>query len=170
MTDILVTYLADSPVSAVLASLALLGFLVVGAWLSIIDVRSHLLPNRIIFPAYPSAGLLLGLAALLAGDGARVLTMIGGAVVLWLAYFLLRVLYPAGMGFGDVKLAGLLGLDLGFVGWSHLWWGTIAAFGLGAFWGVVLIASRRGTLTSAMPFGPFMIAGAALVMGLPSLG
>ncbi|MBG6180318.1 prepilin peptidase [Arthrobacter sp. CAN_A1] len=170
MTDILATYLAESRVSAVLAVLALLGFLVVGARLSIIDVRSHLLPNRIIFPAYPSAGLLLGLAGLLAGDGARVLTMIGGAVVLWLAYFLLRVLYPAGMGFGDVKLAGLLGLYLGFVGWSHLLWGTIAAFGLGALWGVVLIASRRGTLTSAMPFGPFMIAGTALAMGLPSLG
>ncbi|MHA7277290.1 prepilin peptidase [Arthrobacter sp. Hz1] len=170
MTDILVRYLADSPVAAVLVVLALAAFGVAGVWLGVIDIRSHLLPNRIIFPAYPVAGLLLGVAALLAGDGARVLTMIGGAVVLWLAYFLVRALYPAGMGFGDVKLAGLLGLYLGFVGWSQLLWATIAAFGLGALWGLILIGSRRGTLTSAIPFGPVMIAGAALGMALPSLG
>lgn len=170
MTDIFVRYLAESPVAAVLVALALVGFGVFGGRLSVIDIRSHLLPNRIIFPAYPVAGLLLGVAALLAGDGARVLTMVGGAVVLWLAYFLLRVLYPAGMGFGDVKLAGLLGLYLGFAGWSHLLWGTLAAFGLGALWGLVLIGSRRGSLTTAIPFGPFMIAGAALALAAPSLG
>ncbi|MHA7155945.1 prepilin peptidase [Arthrobacter sp. TMN-50] len=170
MTDIFVRNLADSPAAAALLALALVVFGVVGVWLSVIDARSHLLPNRIILPAYPIAGLLLGVAALLAGEGARVITMAGGSVVLWLAYFLLRLVYPAGMGFGDVKLAGLLGLYLGFVGWSQLLWATIAAFGFGALWGLVLMVLRRGTLKSVIAFGPFMIAGAALAMTMPSLG
>ena len=170
MTDVVAGYLREGPVAGILLVLALAVFAVVGVRLSVVDVRSHLLPNRILFPAYPLAGVLLGAAALLAGEPARVLTMIGGAAALWLAYFLLRVLYPAGMGFGDVKLAGWLGLYLGFVGWGQLLWGTFAAFGLGALCGLVLIVSRRGTLKSAIPFGPFMIAGAALALAVPSLG
>ncbi|WP_026551476.1 A24 family peptidase [Arthrobacter sp. H20] len=170
MTDVLLRYFQDNLVGAVLVALALAVFVVVGAWLSVIDLRSHLLPNRIIFPAYPVAAVLLGLGALLAGEGERILSMGGGAAVLWLAYFVLRVIYPAGMGFGDVKLAALLGLYLGFAGWSHLLWGTFAAFALGSCWGLVLIVGRRGTLKSAIPFGPFMVAGAALVLALPSLG
>ncbi|MHA7142009.1 A24 family peptidase [Arthrobacter sp. Bz4] len=170
MTDILAGYFQDRPVAGLLLGLALVVFGVVGVRLSVVDFRSHLLPNRIVFPAYPLTGVLLGSAALLASDAGRTLTMVGGAAVLWLAYFLLRVVYPAGMGFGDVKLAGWLGLYLGFVGWGQLLWGTFAAFGLGALWGLVLILSRRGTLKSAIPFGPFMIAGAALVLAVPSLG
>lgn len=170
MTEILARYASGSPAAAVALALAVGVLLVVGLRLAVVDIRTHRLPNRIIFPTYPVAAALLGAGALIAGEPSRVLSMLVGAALLWLVYFTLRIIYPAGMGFGDVKLAGVLGLYLGFAGWGYLLWGTCAAFCLGGLWGLALIATRRGTLKSAIPFGPFMIGGAVLVLAVPSLG
>jgi leader peptidase (prepilin peptidase)/N-methyltransferase len=68
------------------------------------------------------------------------------------------------MGFGDVKLAGVLGMYLGFLGWGHVFAGTFAAFIFGGLWSLGLLVARRGTLQSAIPFGPFMLAGTAAAM------
>jgi leader peptidase (prepilin peptidase) / N-methyltransferase len=144
--------------------------LVIGARLSWIDLRTHRLPNRIVFPAYAVAGLLLGTAALAGDQPGRLLGLAAGGAVLWLFYFVIRFAYPAGMGFGDVKLAGVLGLYLGYVDWVLLLWGTFAAFLLGGLYGVALIVLRRVGLKSAIPFGPFMIAGALLALALPASG
>ncbi|NQD88745.1 prepilin peptidase [Paenarthrobacter sp. CM16] len=167
-----------SPLGFWLVMAACLYFLVMAVQLTVIDVRSHLLPNRIVFPSYAVAGVLLVAASLLAFfadvgpehhlsadlfavPGLRVLA---GGAVLWLFYFVLRLIHPPGMGFGDVKLAGVLGLYLGYLGWSHVFAGTFAAFILGGLWSLALLATRRGTLRSAIPFGPFMLAGAAAAM------
>ena len=93
--------------------------------------------------------------------GVPALRIVAGGAVLWLFYFVLRLVYPPGMGFGDVKLAGVLGMYLGYLGWPHVFAGTFAAFLLGGMWSIGLLALRRGTLKSAIPFGPFMLAGAA---------
>jgi leader peptidase (prepilin peptidase) / N-methyltransferase len=153
-------------------------FAVVAVRLTVIDIRHHLLPNRIVFPSYGVAGALL-LAAVLAlavGDpsgvpdgvarlfGVPALRIVAGGAVLWLFYFVLRAVYPPGMGFGDVKLAGVLGLYLGYLGWTHVFAGTFAAFLLGGLWSIGVLALRRGSLKSAIPFGPFMLAGAAAAM------
>lgn len=156
--------------------------------LTVIDVRHHLLPNRIVFPSYAIAGgLLLGaaIAVTLAGGaaanlstgtagsvpdggasflGVPALGIVAGGAVLWVFYFILRLVYPPGMGFGDVKLAGVLGLYLGYLGWAHVFAGTFAAFLFGGLWSVGVLAARRGTLKSSIPFGPFMLAGAAAAM------
>ena len=71
-------------------------------------------------------------------------------------------------GFGDVKLAGVLGMYLGYLSWGHLFAGTFLAFLLGGLWSLALLAARRGTLKSSIPFGPFMLAGAAAAMLLPA--
>ena len=157
-------------------------FAVMAVRLTVIDIRHHLLPNRIVFPSYAVAGVLLlgavaslvmtvpgsgglpGAAAQLFGVPA--LRILAGGAVLWLFYFVLRLVYPPGMGFGDVKLAGVLGMYLGYLGWTHVFAGTFAAFLLGGVWSIVLLASRRGTLKSAIPFGPFMLAGAAAAMAV----
>ena len=68
------------------------------------------------------------------------------------------------MGFGDVKLAGVLGIYLGFWAGSMFSWAWRAGFVAGGLWGVALIASRRGTAKSAIPFGPAMLAGALAAM------
>ena len=160
-------------------------FLVMAARLAIIDVRHHLLPNRIVFPSYAVAGVLLLAAAIVhvaAGSGVLggtpdggaqlwgvpALRILAGGAVLWVFYFVLRLVYPPGMGFGDVKLAGVLGMYLGYLGWAHVFAGTFAAFLLGGLWSLALLAARRGTLKSAIPFGPFMLAGAAAAMLLPA--
>jgi leader peptidase (prepilin peptidase)/N-methyltransferase len=140
------------------------------ARLAVIDIRSHLLPNRIVLPSYWAAVPLTLAAVLAAGnfDAGAAVRVLGGGAVLWLVYFVLRVVYPAGMGFGDVKLAGVLGLYLGFLSWQHLFWGTAAAFLLGGLYGLGLIVTRRGTAKSAIPFGPFMLVGTAIALVLPA--
>ncbi|WP_285250326.1 A24 family peptidase [Pseudarthrobacter sp. fls2-241-R2A-168] len=155
-------------------------FAVMAVRLTVIDVRHHLLPNRIVFPSYAVAGVLLLTAAVFAdvvggADQSRAgllavpaLRIVAGAAILWLFYFVLRFAYPPGMGFGDVKLAGVLGMYLGFLGWGHLFAGTFLAFLLGGLWSIALLAARRGTLKSSIPFGPFMLAGAAAAMLLPA--
>jgi leader peptidase (prepilin peptidase) / N-methyltransferase len=173
---------AVSPLAFWLVLAACAYFVLMAVWLTVIDVRHHLLPNRIVFPSYGVAGVLLLAPALLfvtAGEppavagmsdgaarlfGVPALRILAGGAVLWLFYFVLRVIYPPGMGFGDVKLAGVLGLYLGYLGWPHVFAGTFAAFLLGGLWSAVLLAARRGTLKSAIPFGPFMLAGTAAAM------
>jgi leader peptidase (prepilin peptidase)/N-methyltransferase len=155
-------------------------FAVMAVRLTLIDVRHHLLPNRIVFPSYAVAGVLLLAAGAFAGTpdqgggllstlaGVPALRVVAGAAILWLFYFILRFAYPPGMGFGDVKLAGVLGMYLGYLGWGHLFAGTFLAFLLGGLWSIALLVARRGTLKSSIPFGPFMLAGAAAAMLLPA--
>ncbi|WP_426224981.1 prepilin peptidase [Pseudarthrobacter sp. DSP2-3-2b1] len=174
-----------APLAFWLVLAACLYFVVMAARLTVIDVRHHLLPNRIVFPSYAVAGVLLVAAAIVlvvAGPGVQgpafeggaeilgvpALRILAGGAVLWVFYFVLRLVYPPGMGFGDVKLAGVLGMYLGYLGWGHLFAGTFAAFLLGGLWSIGLLAARRGTLKSSIPFGPFMLAGAAAAMLLPA--
>lgn len=148
-------------VCALAASMYLLWLAVV---LSIIDIRTHTLPNRYVLPAYPIAGVLLLTAAFADGTPGLAWRTVGGAVAMGALYWLLWTVYPAGMGFGDVKLAGVLGLFLGFLSWQHVVFGVAAGFVVGGLWGVTLIVSRRGTAKSAIPFGPAMLAGTVAVM------
>lgn len=149
-----------------LAAAALAYLLWLAVVLSIIDIRTHTLPNRYVLPAYPIAGGLLLAAALAAGSSHDALRALGGAAAMGALYWILWAIYPAGMGFGDVKLAGVLGLFLGFLGWTHVLLGLAAGFVVGGLWGVALIVSRRGTGKSAIPFGPAMLAGTLATMFL----
>ena len=72
--------------------------------------------------------------------------------------------YPAGMGWGDVKLAGVLGGVLAYLSWSALLIGAFGGFLLGAVVGIAVMASGRGGRKTALPFGPFMIAGTLLAI------
>jgi leader peptidase (prepilin peptidase)/N-methyltransferase len=154
----------ETPVAFWLVLIAGLYYVVMAAWLTVIDIKHQLLPNRIVFPSAAIAGVLLLSACLVMLDGATALRTILGAVVLWVAYAVLRLISPSSMGFGDVKLAFVLGLYLGFVSWQAVLWGTVLAFMLGAVWGLVLIISRRGTGKTQIPFGPFMLAGALVAL------
>jgi leader peptidase (prepilin peptidase) / N-methyltransferase len=83
-------------------------------------------------------------------------------LVLFVAYFLLVFIHPAGMGFGDVKLAGVLGAYLGWIGWGALAVGAFLGFLLGGLYGALLLLLRRAGRKSAIPFGPFMLLGAVV--------
>lgn len=128
--------------------------------LALIDIDTHKLPNAIVLPSYLVGGILLATTGILTGDFDALIRSAVGMAAMWVAYFLLAMLYPGGMGFGDVKLAGVLGLYLGFVGWGALLVGAFAAFFLGGIFSLVLLALKRVGRKSGIPFGPWMLIGA----------
>ena len=87
------------------------------------------------------------------------------AAVLYAGFWLLRLIYPPGMGGGDVKLAFLLGLYLGWLGWGAVVVGAVAGFAIQAVLAVGLLAVRRVGLRTELPFGPAMLLGAAVAIG-----
>jgi leader peptidase (prepilin peptidase)/N-methyltransferase len=115
------------------------------------------------------AALLLAAASAVDGDPRALLRAAIGAAALWAFYFLLVLIYPRGMGFGDVKLAGVLGGYLAWLGWSQLAVGAFLGFLLGGIGGAAMMAAGRAGRKTMIPFGPFMIAGAwvGIVAGAP---
>ncbi|MFI1398367.1 prepilin peptidase [Streptomyces sp. NPDC020681] len=128
--------------------------------LALVDRRVHRLPDQLTLPLAGAAAVLLGLAELLPGDGGSWLTGLLGGLVLGAGYFVLFLIRPSGLGFGDVKLALSLGVVLGWYGWSVLFAGAFTGFLLGSLYGLGLMALRRAGRRTAIPFGPFMIGGA----------
>ena len=139
---------------------AYLWFAAIGVALALIDLDHKRLPDAITLPSYPVVAVLLGLAALL-GDhhGAPLRALIGAAAV-GAFYFAVWFAYPAGMGFGDVKLAPIVGAYLGWVSYGALVVGVFLGFLYGAVIGVAVMALGRAGRKSKLPFGPFMLAGA----------
>ena len=132
--------------------------------LALIDLDVKRLPNVIVLPSYPVLAALLAIAAGVHGDWSALARAAIGGAVLFAVYFALAFAYPAGMGFGDVKLAGLLGAVLAYLSWRVLVVGAFGGFVLGAVVGVVVLATGRGGRKTALPFGPFMIAGALIAI------
>ena len=128
--------------------------------LAAIDIDLRRLPDAIVLPAY-AVGLVLVVAIDVLRDDPLALALAtagaGASVVLYLALALAK---PGGMGLGDVKLAGVLGLFLGQAGLAPLVVGVAAAFLLAGVFGVALILSGRAGRGSTIPFGPWMLAGA----------
>lgn len=134
----------------------------VGVLLATIDRRVHRLPDQLTLPAAAAAVALLGLATLVPEHGGAWLSALLGGAVLGAFYFLLFLINPNGMGFGDVKLALSLGVALGWYGWAVVFAGGFAGFLFGAVYGLGLVLTRRAGRKTGIPFGPFMIAGALL--------
>jgi leader peptidase (prepilin peptidase)/N-methyltransferase len=130
--------------------------------LTLIDVDVRRLPDAIVLPSYPVLLLLLVPDAVAAQEWWPLVRAVIGGVALFLFYDVLALLYPrgGGMGGGDVKLAGVLGIALAYAGWGPLIVGGFAGFLLGGLYSGVLIAAGRAGLKSSIPFGPFMLAGA----------
>jgi leader peptidase (prepilin peptidase)/N-methyltransferase len=135
-----------------------------GVGLAMIDVDVKRLPDKIVLPSYAVVAVLLTFAALGEEDWWALARAAIGAAAMFAFYFAIVYAYPAGMGFGDVKLAGVLGALMGYLSWSALVVATFGAFLLGAIVGVALIVTRRGGRKTAIPFGPFMIAAALITL------
>lgn len=138
---------------------------VVGVALAFIDAELKRLPDALTLPSYGVAGGLLGLAAAFTDHGGTRFThALAGMVALGLLYGLQWIVVPGQIGLGDVKLAGVLGLYLGWLGLRGWLVGVCAGFVLGALYSVGLLITRRANLKSEIPFGPFMLAGMLAAM------
>jgi leader peptidase (prepilin peptidase)/N-methyltransferase len=158
-------------VFALAAEIAAYGaFAVLSVVLAVIDVRTHRLPDRLVLPAYPIGAVLLTASALLRGEPSRLIAVLGGGAALFVFYLGLRMLRPGAMGGGDVKLAGVVGGMLGYLGWDAVLGGALAGFVFGGLFAAVLLVARRARAASAVAFGPWMLLGAwaAIVSALAS--
>lgn len=134
----------------------------VGVLLGYVDWRTRLLPTRVVVPAtLGTLGLGAGIA-LVTADAGDLLRGLLALVLVRSLFWLLWLVHPSGMGFGDVRLSALLGFALGFLGWGELLVGLYAGFVLFAVLAVGLLALRRDRrlLKQAFPFGPFLLVGA----------
>lgn len=157
---------AEVNVDTIVIALAYGYLAVTGIILAAIDIREHRLPNRIVLPAFPVLAALFTVACLLGTPWSRLLSAAVGGVAMFVFYALLRALPGGGMGGGDVKLAGVLGMALGFAGWSALALGAFAGFILGGVYGTALLLAGRAQRSTAIPFGPWMLAGACVGLAL----
>jgi leader peptidase (prepilin peptidase)/N-methyltransferase len=152
-------------------ALAYASFVVVGVVLSAIDLRRRVIPNRIVVPA-TGVGLVLLVAAsaidpdggLHDGDVGQIVRVVFGGSALFLAFLVLALISPRGMGMGDVKMAAFVGIHLAFEGWRELFYGAAAAFIGAAVVGAALLVTRRAARSSTIPFGPLMLLGAVVVL------
>jgi leader peptidase (prepilin peptidase)/N-methyltransferase len=135
--------------------------------ISLVDLRVFRIPARFVYVT----GLFVALGLVAAsldehryralGDAA-----IGGAIG-FVAFYLLWFLYPKGIGFGDVRLAGLIGMSLGWLGLLYLYVGFTAGFLAGTVFGLALLVRWRAGRKTPFPFGPSLALGTmvALVWG-----
>ncbi|MCU1561067.1 A24 family peptidase [Mycetocola sp.] len=157
----------ELPAAAVLGVLAVLALgpsaLLVGALyiaavtgeLVRIDLASRCLPNRLVLPGYPV--VLAGIAVHGIFTGTQTVpALLAGAA--WFVVFLLLNLC-GGMGMGDVKLAGVLGLCLGSIGAAQAVAGLTLGFLFGGVGGILVLMRRVGGTDTLIPFGPFLLAG-----------
>ncbi len=148
----------------------LVPFVPVGVALFVVDWRTTLLPNWIIKPAYPALVVLILVAALLDRDLSSLERAVWGWLIIggWFLVFWL-ITRGGGWGYGDVRLSGLLGLALGYLGWAETIGGLLLIFLCGAA-GAVIVAVTRRSMRARLPYGPYMLVGAWLGIVLaPSL-
>lgn len=149
--------------AATVASLAL--FAVCAAVLAVTDVREHRLPNRWTGTLAAGGALTLGLGCLADDVGwSRFWSMLGGGAVYFTLILMLHLLSRTGMGMGDVKLAGGLGLYAGSLSWDHLLAAIVLGFVIGGVVALALVLTRRATGSTHLPFGPALLAGTALAL------
>lgn len=141
------------------------GFLgTLGVALAAIDIAVQRLPDRLTLPAYPVMIILLAVSAVIEHDaGALVRAVLGGLAITG-AYLVLALARPGQLGGGDIKLAGLAGLALGWLGWPALLAGAAFGFLLLGLVSLALLAARRVRLDGAVCFGPFLLGGALLAI------
>ncbi|MGK3947182.1 prepilin peptidase [Microbacterium sp. K2] len=139
-----------------------LALFVIACRLVVIDIRTHRLPNRIVLPTLAALVVVGGVDAMVTGDSTAMIRAAWGMLILGGFYAALRLLGREGMGGGDVKLAAVIGLILGWHSWQALAVGAASAFVLGALFAVSLMMLRRADGSTRIAFGPWMILGALL--------
>jgi leader peptidase (prepilin peptidase)/N-methyltransferase len=147
---------------AALAPFAVLGVALVA--ISAVDLERLIIPNRIL---YPTLALVAPLLLVASGVDDRWGSFARGAIagsIAFAGFLAIHIAVPKGMGFGDVRLAGLIGLATGWLGFGHAAVAFLAGFLLGAVVGVAVMAITGQGRKTKVPFGPFLAAGAVVAV------
>ena len=129
------------------------------------------IPNKVLYPAGAVGAALLIAGSILDSEPSRLIWAAAGGALGFAILFVIWFIAPGGMGYGDVRLSGYIGMHLGYVGMGEVALGLFAGFLLGAVVGLVLMVLGGRSRKSAIPFGPFLAAGAlvAIAFGGPIL-
>ncbi len=138
-------------------------FAVLATPLLLVDAEHRRLPDRLVLPAAGCALLLLAIAAAARRDWSALARAAAAGGLVFAVFCSVALASPRSMGFGDVKLAGVLAVYLGWLGWGHVLYGIFAGFVLGAVVAMGLLATRRASLKTDIALGPALIVGALLV-------
>jgi leader peptidase (prepilin peptidase)/N-methyltransferase len=132
--------------------------------LSGIDLDHKLIPIRVLYPGLALSVALLAVASA-TGPGLHAArdAAIGGAIGFG-SLFAIHMIQPRGMGFGDVRLAGYVALNTGWLGVADAGVALLSAFLLGSAVGLSMVVARRATRSSRIPFGPFLAAGGVVAV------
>ena len=145
---------------------SLIPFVIFLSIMTVIDLRELRIPDKLTKPAAIATIPLLALALLSNFDDISLIRALLGAAAMGAFYFTLFFIYPAGMGFGDVKLAPIIGAQLGFFGWIPEIRGLIFAYLIVGPVAILLLIFGRARMKTGFPFGPFMAAGAIVALVL----
>lgn len=132
--------------------------------LSGIDLDHRVLPSRVIYPSGLVVAVLLLWASIVGSSWRPMVDAVTGCGLGFGLLLLIHLVQPRGMGFGDVRLAGLIGLGVGWLGLAHVAVALFAGFLLGALLGGVLMMTGRAGRRTAIPFGPFLAGGAVIAV------
>jgi leader peptidase (prepilin peptidase) / N-methyltransferase len=143
------------------------GFLAGSGTLAVIDARTKRLPNRIMFPLYGFGAVGLTLACAVGHEWSRLILAAGAAAFLYGLFWLFWFFGP--MGFGDVKLVGVLGLFLGWVGLPAVVTGLLLGMLAAAFTGIGMMVLRKASLKTEIAYGPYLIAGSWAALALQAV-
>ena len=160
------TAVAFAGTAAVYASIYLIvmlcAFCAVMLVVAAIDLEHRVIPNRITYPAFPVFALAIGVGWAV-GQELSPGYALAGALAYGGVFFVIALIAPRGLGMGDVKLTGLIGLVMGSLGLRYVGVAAGSAILLGGVAGLVALAAGRGRKTM-MPFGPFLSAGALVAV------
>jgi len=131
---------------------------------SIIDYTTHRLPRGVTFRAAIIGGPLLALAAINLDDNGRIGVMFASFIVTLVLFALLAALSKGGIGGGDVRLAPVLAMFLGWLGASHVYIGLGSGFILGGIAAAGMLITRRASASTRIAFGPFLCIGAVIAL------
>ena len=131
---------------------------------TIIDYATHRLPRGVTFRAAIVGGPLLALAAINIDDNGRILVMFASFVITFALFALLAAFSKGGIGGGDVRLAPVLAMFLGWLGASHVYIGLGSGFLLGGIVAAGMLVTRRATASTRIAFGPFLCIGAVIAL------
>ena len=136
--------------------------------LAAIDLERFLLPRKIVYVTSTIVGVAILVAAGLQSRWGHVVTALICAAVAFGVFFSINAFRSAWLGFGDVRLAGLIGRALGWLGAWYVLVGFMAANLAGALVGVGLMVFGRASRRTALPYGVFLAAGSILAVLLGS--